>query len=153
MESRWRRHTIGPPDSGRSWTSAMGRGRVKTEIPSERNLCTYGFAAPFALAGRTCRSVSQQDRACYPVMAALRGFTPMMRMVRFRLYASTCKLISVLTFGNVFIRKCVAPIHALSVPKTCSTVCRRRVMAFGVRSSRSCMASRTDSCSQREIRR
>lgn len=49
--------------------------------------------------------------------------------------------------------KCVAPIHALSVPKGCSTVCRRRRDACGVRPRRFCIASSTCSFSQREIRR
>ncbi|MEA3085649.1 MAG: hypothetical protein QOC89_3346 [Paraburkholderia sp.] len=46
-------------------------------------------------------------------------------MTRFMLYASTCKLISVLTRSMVPVRKWVAPIHALIVPNGCSTVCRR----------------------------
>ena len=35
----------------------------------------------------------------------------------------TCKLISVRTFGSESVGKCVAPIHAFSVPNACSTVC------------------------------
>ena len=51
------------------------------------------------------------------------------------------------------VRKCVEPIHALSVPKGCSTVCRRSRDASGVLSKRFCIASRTRSCSQRAMRR
>jgi hypothetical protein len=42
-----------------------------------------------------------------------------------RLYASTCSAISLATRGSVFIRKWVAPMRALIVPKGCSTVSRR----------------------------
>jgi hypothetical protein len=52
-----------------------------------------------------------------------------------------------------FIWKCVAPIYDLIVPNGCSTVWRRRRILAGFRSSRACTASRTASCSQREIRR
>jgi hypothetical protein len=48
-------------------------------------------------------------------------------MTRVRLQANTCKAISEATRGSVFIRKCVAPIRALIVPKGCSTVSRRTV--------------------------
>ena len=44
-------------------------------------------------------------------------------------------------------------IHALSVPKGCSAVCRRSREASGVRSRRRCMSSNTCSCSQRAMRR
>src|ERR1700730_18102771 len=84
---------------------------------------------------------------------ATRGATPKIFITRFRLYASTCKLISVLTRGNVLVRKCVAPIHALRVPKGCSTVCRRIRDARGVRFNRLCIASITSSCSHLLIRR
>ena len=46
------------------------------------------------------------------------------------LYASTCKLISVLTRSSVFMVKCVAPIHDLSVPCGCSTVALRVVIVI-----------------------
>ena len=48
----------------------------------------------------------------------------------------TCKLISVRTRGRVLVRKCVDLIHAFSVPKGCSAVCRRSLDACGVRSRR-----------------
>ena len=38
-------------------------------------------------------------------------FVPMIAIRRFRLYARTCKLISVRTRGNVRVRKCVCPIQ------------------------------------------
>src|SRR3954465_12677670 len=53
------------------------------------------------------------------------------------------------TFSSVLVRKWVLPIHALRVPKGCSTVWRRMVMASGKRSSLACILSRTPSCSQR----
>src|SRR5215469_6223697 len=59
------------------------------------------------------------------------------------------RLISVRTLSRVRVRKWVAPIHALRVPNGCSTVWRRTPMASGMRSSRSCMTSRTSSCFQR----
>ena len=55
----------------------------------------------------------------------MRGFVPMMFIIRFMLYASTCRLISVLTQSSVLVRKWVDPIHAFSVPNGCSTVVRR----------------------------
>ena len=66
---------------------------------------------------------------------------------------STCSAISVATFGSVFMRRCVAPMRALSVPKGCSAVPRRARMASGFSSSRRCTASSTCSCSQRVMRR
>ena len=53
---------------------------------------------------------------------AMSGATPKICITRFKLYASTCRLISVLTRGNVLVKKCVLPIQAFSVPKGCSTV-------------------------------
>lgn len=50
-------------------------------------------------------------------------------------------------------QKCAGPIQCLSVPKTCSTVLLRMVMASGLRSSRRCITSSTFSCSHRRIRR
>jgi hypothetical protein len=46
----------------------------------------------------------------------------------------------------------VAPIQALMVPNGCSAVWHRMRMVLGARSSRSCIASRTASCSQRLTR-
>jgi hypothetical protein len=53
---------------------------------------------------------------------ATSGATPKICITRFKLYASTCRLISVLTRGSVLVKKCVLPIQAFSVPKGCSTV-------------------------------
>ena len=50
---------------------------------------------------------------------------------------------------EVLVRKWVLPIHALSVPNGCSTVCRRIVMASGMWSSLACILSSTLSRSQR----
>jgi hypothetical protein len=38
---------------------------------------------------------------------------------------------SMATRPRVFVRKCVAPIHALIVPNGCSTVCRRSSIVSG----------------------
>ena len=51
------------------------------------------------------------------------------------------------------IRKCVQPIQCLRVPKTCSTVLLRTVIAWGIRSSRCCTLSITSPCSHRLMRR
>ena len=55
------------------------------------------------------------------MIAAMIGI-PTIFMTRVRLYASTCSAISLATCGIVFIRKCVAPMRALIVPKGCATV-------------------------------
>src|SRR4051794_39448773 len=52
-----------------------------------------------------------------------------------------------------YIRKCVAAIWALIVPKGCSTVSRRVRMASGLQSSRLCTSSITYLCSQSVMRR
>src|SRR5450830_1670453 len=92
-------------------------------------------------------------KSAYALITFINVPTPSILIIRFMLYARTCKLISVLTRALVLVSKCVAPIHALMVPNGCSTVCRRIRIASGVRSSRSCMASSTDSCSHRATRR
>ena len=61
----------------------------------------------------------------YALIASIMAVVPIIFMTRFMLYARTCKLISVLTFFNCLVRKWVAPIQALRVPKGCSTVWRR----------------------------
>jgi hypothetical protein len=50
------------------------------------------------------------------------------------------------------VRKCVEPVQCFNVPKTCSTVRLRTVIASGRLSRRFCAASTTGSCSQREMR-
>src|ERR1700675_4643639 len=77
-----------------------------------------------------------------------RGGAPI-KMIRMRDVIA----ISVPTCLSVFIWKCVDPIHDFIVPNGCSTVWRRRRVFAGFRSSLACTASRTASCSQREIRR
>ena len=47
------------------------------------------------------------------MIAFMSGAIPRICMARFRLYASTCKLISALTRGIVLVKKCVAPIQEL----------------------------------------
>ena len=58
--------------------------------------------------------------------------TPIMRIIRRRLYASTCRLISVRTFLIRLVRKWECPIQFFNVPKGCSTVFDRIRMASGV---------------------
>jgi YCII-related domain len=120
-----------------------------TSINSASNF--FGYCAPIAIKKRPYASITTETTA--GASATIRFGIPKIRITRFKLYASTCKLISVLTLGNVFVKKCVAPIQALSVPKVCSTVCLRTRMASGVRSRRSCIFSRIPSCSQRAMRR
>jgi hypothetical protein len=78
---------------------------------------------------------------------------PRIAMTRLRLYASTCRLISVLTFSSRLVRKCVDPIQCFKVPNTCSMVRRRTVICCGFWSSRVWRRSSTSSCSQRRTRR
>jgi len=73
----------------------------------------------------------------------------MIFITRFRLYASTCKLISALTRGSRRHKKWVAPIQALIVPNGCSTVRLRTVISVGSCSSRAYIRSSTGSCSHR----
>lgn len=86
-------------------------------------------------------------------IAAISGLIPNIAMARFRLYASTCKLISVRTCGSVLVRKWVCPIQTFSVPKGCSTVARRSRITSGCCSRRASAASTVASCSQRLTRR
>src|SRR5674476_1364056 len=77
----------------------------------------------------------------YPLKVILNGHTP------------AAQLYTSLFVGSVFIRKWVAPIRALIVPKGCSTVSRRSRIFSGCSSSLRCTASRMCSCSHRVIRR
>src|SRR5712672_2399973 len=67
----------------------------------------------------------------HALIAASNALVPTIFMTRVRLQACTLSAISLATFGSVFIRKCVAPIRILIVPKGCSTVSRRRRTAWG----------------------
>ena len=110
---------------------------------------------------RLCKNadveVCRHDRVLrsrsYALIASMRPPTPRMLITLFMLYARTCSAISVPTCLSVFIWKCVDPIHDFIVPNGCSTVWRRRRIFTGFRSSLAWTASRTASCSQREIRR
>jgi hypothetical protein len=73
-------------------------------------------------------------------------------ITRFMLWALTCRLISVFTCAMVRVRKWVAPIHALIVPKGCSTVCRQIRIIPGAWSSRAHISSTMASCSQHATR-
>jgi hypothetical protein len=85
--------------------TAMGRGRVKT-----KNICG-GFphsgdsAIHFGLELRNRGQIFAKKTAYYAVIAFIRGLAPKICIIRFRLYANTCKLISVLTRSNVLVRK------------------------------------------------
>ena len=94
-----------------------------------------------------------QGHSAYRFIASVNPRVPSILTILFMLYANTCKLISVFTLGSVFIRKCVAPIHAFSVPNGCSTVQRRNIASSGRSSRRRCIRSSTSSCSQRLMRR
>lgn len=61
------------------------------------------------------------------------------------------RLISVLTPCSFRVRKCVAPIQCLSVPKGCSTVRLRIRIISGALFKRLCISSSTASCSQHLI--
>jgi hypothetical protein len=127
--------------------AAGGRGRVKT--------WWRGGAGESAepIPEDTCLDFRAAKSAVQALIAFMGGAIPRIRIARLRLYASTCKLISVLTCGIVVVRRCVAPIQALSVPKGCSAVWRLILDARGVRISRLCIASSTFSCSHRAMRR
>jgi hypothetical protein len=77
------------------------------------------------------------------LMAFIIFAMPRRAIKRLKLYARTCRLISVATCSRPLVRKCVAPIQALIVPNGCSTVQRRVRIASGVCSSRACIFSRT----------
>jgi hypothetical protein len=58
----------------------------------------------------------RSQKAYQAVIACISCRALRISIARLVLYASTFKLISVRTFGNVLVRKCVAPIHGLTVP-------------------------------------
>lgn len=113
-------------------TTREGPGCVKTSSVGEwtrgrrrwdRRLPPYSISA-------------SHDKLTYVFIAWISVVVPKIFIALFKLYADTCRLISVLTRGNVLVRKCVEPIHAFNVPNECSTVCRRSRAACGVWSSR-----------------
>ena len=69
------------------------------------------------------------EEGYYALIAWISCFGPRIFVTRVRLYARTLNAISVFTFFNRFIRKWVAPMRILMVPKGCSTVSRRTRMA------------------------
>ena len=85
--------------------SPSGRGCVET-----RDLCG-GFrdsgasATYFDSVLKNWRRIFATKTDFYPVIAFIRDFAPKICIVLFRLYANTCKLISVLTRGSVLVRK------------------------------------------------
>jgi hypothetical protein len=125
--------------------SVEGRGCVKTSSAGEwtRGRRRWNRRRP------PCSISASHDKLTYAFIAWISAVVPKIFIALFKLYANTCRLISVRTRGNVLVRKCVEPIHAFSVPNGCSTVCRRSRAACGVWSSRRCMSSNTFSCSHR----
>jgi hypothetical protein len=130
-----RRYERDRPGHWRFWGRDLGSGReaVKWWLGTHRS----------------ARKSGRQARA----MAMIKGRAPRTRITRLRLYARTWRFISVLTRGNVRVRKWVCPIQAFRVPKGCSTVHRRTRMRSGCWSRRRSAASTTASCSQRLTRR
>ena len=123
-----RQHSAAPSRSGLSSWSGTGPDCVKTHF---RSTPTRGFpagcrspqpvqAARHAsqcsvlvwrwirrLPRRRFAAAAAEGAAAYRAIASIIGTTPMIRITRFKLYASTCKLISVLTCSSVRVRKCV----------------------------------------------
>jgi hypothetical protein len=106
--------------------SESGLGCVKTAVTDSGRGCAGQPAGSSRTGGHGPLCETEDDALIdYALIAAMSGPGPMMFMTRVRLYASTCSAISALTRFSVFIRKWVAPILALIVPKGCSTVSRR----------------------------
>lgn len=89
----------------------------------------------------------------YARIVATIFWAPNRLIARFMLYASTCRLISVLTLGKVLVGKCVELVHDLKVPNGCSTSERQASMTTGFFLSRLSARSSTCSCTQRLTRR
>lgn len=89
----------------------------------------------------------------YVLIAAISCLVPTIFMTRVRLWASTCRAISLATRGSRLHQEVRRPHARNMVPKGCSTVSRRWRMASGSSSSLRRTASSTCSCSQRLIRR
>ena len=138
----------------RTQNDCFGR-RLCGNVALNRCQATAGIqsVAEISRSAEVVQQIGSAKRPFQALMAAIRVAIPTICITRFRLYASTCKLISVCTCSSVRIRKCLAPIQNLMVPKGCSTVCLRMRITFGLPSSRFCIASRTSSCSQRLTRR
>jgi hypothetical protein len=64
----------------------------------------------------SARTGIRLQKAYQAVIACISGRALRIFIASLVLYASTFKLISVRTFGNVLVRKCVARIQGLSVP-------------------------------------
>lgn len=71
---------------------------------------------------RSCRPADNASKGPQALIASIKVPVPSILITRLRLYARTCRLISVLTFFSVLVRKCTLPIHSLIVPNGCSTV-------------------------------
>ena len=85
------------------------------------------------------RKVTTDARPGLDRQRALRSPKPSKPFVRLHampIPTSSCS--HALTRPSVRVWKCVAPIQCLSVPKTCSTMLLRMVIASGFRSSRRC---------------
>jgi hypothetical protein len=87
--------------------SLMGLGRVKTSGPRlrEAGIPIVGGTFPGLSPGKARGWLGAQGGT---LIAAISGWIPMIFMTRVRLYANTCRAISVATFGSRLVRKCVA---------------------------------------------
>jgi hypothetical protein len=82
------------------------RPRLCVNINSTRlNSLRSRYGEPIYVRPQEMAPDLARKTAYYPVIALISGFTPKICIIRLRLYANTCKLISVLTLGNVLVRK------------------------------------------------
>jgi hypothetical protein len=91
-----------------------------------------GWLGAAALEANDARPAGARGQAA---IACISGLTPKRLIIRFILKASTCRLISVLTFSRVLVRKWVLPIQALSVLRTPRQGVHRPAKAKSGRSS------------------
>jgi len=68
-----------------------------SDSPRARSGCSYRRK------GRMGPIFSETNECVYALIASINGLAPSMEIMRFKLYASTCRLISVLTCFRVFI--------------------------------------------------
>lgn len=150
----------GVAKQSRTSASRISRTRMRPARSDRLRAASMQSSEDGAVARRTARiSISPSSHGAATLANGFRygwrlcenaeGLGLVMAMTRFRLYARTCRLISVATFLSRRIRRCSAPIQPLIVPKTCSTVRRLTRITVGSASSRRCMRSKTASCSQR----
>ncbi len=97
----------------------VDRGRVETPA-ADTTVVISGRDRSGPRHCQTCRaSAVEGGLSPYALIASITGVVPRVLIARFKLYASSCQLISVPTRGSVRVRKWFDPIQVLSVPKTC----------------------------------